>query len=283
MREIVTWLLRIEKLAGKVYRKTAKKIENEPVLSKFMEEMADDEAWHFHVMGSALQYLRSNSLEAGSAITLDNETKTTVETSLLTVKESIDNNSLNADTIFTNLIESEFSEWNDIFLYVVHSLSEHSIEFKTAVSLIDNHIERLETFLAGYPGGNMYLERLMERSINRNKKILLMIDLPSVKKLLQAILKHDYLLDECSDGEEGLKKIKENYYDCIISDIDMPEMNGIDFYNLASRDDKSIKSKMLFISSIPFHHSFYDKHDLKWLAKPFSLTSVREKDYFYPQ
>jgi len=47
-----------------------------------------------------------------------------------------------------------------------------------------------------------------------------------IKELLQI---HDYKITEAANGKEGLKEFRENTPDLVITDIIMPEMEGISF------------------------------------------------------
>jgi two-component system nitrogen regulation response regulator NtrX len=62
-----------------------------------------------------------------------------------------------------------------------------------------------------------------------SQTILIIDDEKSIRRTLSEILSFEgFTIDEASDGVEGLKKIKENSYDCILCDIKMPKMDGIE-------------------------------------------------------
>jgi two-component system nitrogen regulation response regulator NtrX len=59
------------------------------------------------------------------------------------------------------------------------------------------------------------------------KKILVIDDEKAIRAALKEILSFEgFEVDEAVDGAEGIKKIKENEYDCILCDIKMPKMDG---------------------------------------------------------
>ena len=61
------------------------------------------------------------------------------------------------------------------------------------------------------------------------QKILLADDTEELAKAVKAILEYnDYEVDAVSNGKEALEKVKDNFYDCIILDIMMPVMDGIE-------------------------------------------------------
>lgn len=62
-----------------------------------------------------------------------------------------------------------------------------------------------------------------------SQAILIIDDEKAIRKALHEILSFEgYKVDEAADGAEGLKKIEEQNYDCILCDIKMPKMDGIE-------------------------------------------------------
>lgn len=61
------------------------------------------------------------------------------------------------------------------------------------------------------------------------QSILIVDDEKAIRKTLGEILSFEgFTIDEAADGVEAIKKIKENNYDCVICDIKMPKMDGIE-------------------------------------------------------
>ena len=61
------------------------------------------------------------------------------------------------------------------------------------------------------------------------QSILVIDDEQAIRKALKEILTFEgFSVDEAADGVDGLKKIKEGSYDCILCDIKMPKMDGLD-------------------------------------------------------
>lgn len=62
------------------------------------------------------------------------------------------------------------------------------------------------------------------------KKILIIDDSPTIRKLIAFILKkEDYLVAEAEDGIDGMEKLANLETDLIIVDLNMPNMDGIQF------------------------------------------------------
>ncbi|GAA4464811.1 sigma-54 dependent transcriptional regulator [Nemorincola caseinilytica] len=69
------------------------------------------------------------------------------------------------------------------------------------------------------------------------QNILVIDDERSIRKVLGEILTFEgFTVDEAADGAEGLKKIKENNYDCILCDVKMPKMDGMEVLQAAKQE-----------------------------------------------
>ena len=69
------------------------------------------------------------------------------------------------------------------------------------------------------------------------QNILVIDDERAIRKALNEILTFEgFVVDEAADGEEGIKKIKENSYDCILCDIKMPKRDGIEVLQVAREE-----------------------------------------------
>jgi DNA-binding NtrC family response regulator len=70
-----------------------------------------------------------------------------------------------------------------------------------------------------------------------SQNILVIDDEKAIRKALIEILTFEgFVVDEAADGAEGAKKIKENNYDCILCDIKMPKMDGMEVLALAREE-----------------------------------------------
>lgn len=73
------------------------------------------------------------------------------------------------------------------------------------------------------------------------QSILIIDDEKAIRKALIEILTFEgFTVDEAADGAEGAKKIKESNYDCILCDIKMPKMDGMEVLQIARQEKPDI-------------------------------------------
>jgi len=76
---------------------------------------------------------------------------------------------------------------------------------------------------------------------NKNKRILVIDDEPGVRETLaRALGKSGYLVDQAGNGREALEKVRLLLYNHIITDLSMPEMDGLTFLNEIKKQDLAI-------------------------------------------
>lgn len=71
-------------------------------------------------------------------------------------------------------------------------------------------------------------------------RILIVEDSPTMRQMIIMALKRlrGIEIDEAGDGVEGLKKIKSGEYNLIVSDINMPIMDGLKLVGLVRQDPR---------------------------------------------
>lgn len=119
----------------------------------------------------------------------------------------------------------------------------------------------------------------MKEKFIKGKKILIVEDGEIVRQLLKRFLDKDgHLTEAVTSGEEGLKVVKKEQFDLIISDIKLPEMNGIAFYKLIAKIRPELQKRFIFISgAIPQDVIKFSKNTgNRYLQKPFRQLEIRK-------
>ena len=95
------------------------------------------------------------------------------------------------------------------------------------------------------------------------KRILVVDDEPDINLLFKMILEEnsEFMVHSFTDPLLALKNFKSNFYDLILVDIKMPEMDGLDFYREIRKIDKNVR--LCFVTASekyyePFRKEIYD-------------------------
>ncbi len=114
----------------------------------------------------------------------------------------------------------------------------------------------------------------MEKLFN-NRKILIVEDDTETIRLLENIFAVlGFSVETAFNGHEGLEKVSNNNYDLILTDINMPIMNGFDMINKINSTNKS--NKIIVMSSYTSEKVLktINNKKIKVLSKPFNLTEL---------
>ncbi len=105
------------------------------------------------------------------------------------------------------------------------------------------------------------------------KVILVVDDALTVRNLAQfALSKGGYQVIEAEDGIKGLAAAKGNKIDLIISDINMPNMNGLDMVRGIKADPKIKDIPIFMLTTEASSASAQEGKELgvtAWIVKPF--------------
>ncbi len=110
--------------------------------------------------------------------------------------------------------------------------------------------------------------------MEEKKTVLIVDDSATVRDLLSVILRgKSFEVLEAESGNDALRKLNGHKPDIVITDIDMPDMNGLDFIkNLKNRKDcKDIP--VIVLSSLTPGVVGIEGIELdiaEWIEKPFS-------------
>ncbi|MCF6268245.1 MAG: hybrid sensor histidine kinase/response regulator [Melioribacteraceae bacterium] len=127
--------------------------------------------------------------------------------------------------------------------------------------------------------------RLSSAEHNEIKRVLLLEDSSFFKELVKGYLVSEgYEVDTVENGLEGLQKIQEvDYdYDIIVSDIEMPEMNGIEFIKEVRKEESTKNTLALALSSLgsdldkmKASDAGFDRYEVK-MERELFLTTISE-------
>lgn len=276
MKEIIDWLIGIEDRASKVYEGAASRFQDDIEFAHFLRHLAGEEKMHHEYMRKASEF--ANDIDVSPVLTLTDSSKQMVETDLLLCEAKIKAGTMTKKEMFDYMVSTEFSEWNSLFLFVINSLKHTHREFIPAIVQLHQHKRSIEKFLESKLGTEEFLERIRLLPAIWHEKILVVDNDNMIADLLQAILEDEGHVETAINGKEGLKKLGEKYFAAIITDVAMPVMNGIEFYNEAVKIYPQIKERFLFFTGSfdQDRTSFFRDNDLKYIKKPSTIREIKE-------
>ena len=112
----------------------------------------------------------------------------------------------------------------------------------------------------------------------RRACILVIDDEPLVVALMTDILGLEgYEVETAKNGREALEKIAARSYDAILSDLRMPELDGVGLYRELEQQDQSLLLRLAFVSGTtepPEYASFLEETGAPVLSKPFAVADL---------
>lgn len=277
MEDIITWLCQIEDLARNVYTLAADRFKGDPALSDLLRRLAEDEAQHYCLLESARDSFRGKE-PPQFAIRLDAPARDWVEKPLRDSLTKLLEGDLTQTALLSNIVSVEFSELNDIFFYIMTTCQQDSKKLQQMASNVQAHQKRIEKYLDRLPDHLRPPRHVRDLRKIREHAFLIVEDEPALRILWERLLQHRGKVESASNGREGLEKTNRSFFDVIITDIDMPVMNGLDFFRQATLNDEGIKKHFVFCTSNPTPEvsEVASLHQIPLLQKPFTIEQLFE-------
>ena len=110
-------------------------------------------------------------------------------------------------------------------------------------------------------------------------RVLVVEDDAPIGRMLASILADEgYVVDLAGDGLTALEKIEARAYDLILTDLRMPELDGVGLYRELERRQPEMLRRVIVItgtSGHPEYESFLEETQVPYLEKPFSLQALQ--------
>lgn len=275
MQDLAKDLKQIEDKAAEFYRAMAANFRENTEISSALEVFAREEEEHGKIMD-----IVAACAEEGSGTpclrTVNPSTQYSISIAMDSSIERARAGNLTLQELGEAIIAIEFSEWNSLFFYVVNTLKNVRHECKVAAIKMQEHIRALQQFLHLLPLDRTILARIRNLPPLWSENILVIDDDTSVLDLLKAVLRRTGNVDVALDGAEGLEKIRQKYYALVISDLNMPKVDGIQLYKKLQDLFPSINRRFVFFSGTPSDDqlSFVREHNLRLIEKPAMIKDI---------
>ncbi len=277
LKEIIDWLTWVEEAANRLYERAAVVFQDDHDVAVLLKQLASDEKLHHELMLKAGEAL-SGMGEFATIVSLDTETRRKVEKPFAELSGKLEAGVLSREELLNYLITLEFSELNHIFLYIMDSLKEvSSRHFSSAALNVEQHKERICSFVSGRPGSESLISRVGQLPSVLKRNILIVDDVEVNLNLLKAVLEGEGLIEGAKNGDEALRKVETQPFSAIVADVDMPVMNGIEFYKRAVQRHPQLKDRFVFITGDPGPERvhFFQDNKLRFLTKPAPISEIR--------
>ena len=117
---------------------------------------------------------------------------------------------------------------------------------------------------------------------NKNLKFLVVDDFPTMRRIVMSLLKElGYTnLSEAENGAEGLAKLRSSHFDFVVSDWNMPVMDGLTMLQHI-RDDATLKHlPVLMVTAEAKKENIIAAAQAGasgYVVKPFTAATLEEK------
>jgi CheY-like chemotaxis protein len=111
-------------------------------------------------------------------------------------------------------------------------------------------------------------------------RILVVDDDPLVTRLIMDTLNVEgYEVDSAENGVAALEKIRHARFDLILSDLHMPQLDGVGLYRALTESKEHPAMKVIFLTGSTGSselHRFLKETGLPLLRKPFNLVELQQ-------
>ncbi|HCN70228.1 MAG TPA: chemotaxis protein CheY [Pusillimonas sp.] len=118
--------------------------------------------------------------------------------------------------------------------------------------------------------------------VQKNIKILVVDDFPTMRRIIRNLLKDLGFenVDEAEDGQMGLDKVRDNNFDLIVSDWNMPNMDGLSMLQAIRADEKLAHTPVLMMTAEAKKENIVAAAKAGangYVVKPFTAAVLEEK------
>jgi DNA-binding response OmpR family regulator len=116
-----------------------------------------------------------------------------------------------------------------------------------------------------------------KQSQQGQKRILAVDDEPDLTLICSLALQyHGFKVDTFNDAQEALSNFKPDYYDLVILDIKMPNMDGFELYDKIKKKDDKVK--ICFLTASELYYEEFRKKEYSALDKNLFLKKPIDND-----
>jgi CheY-like chemotaxis protein len=278
IRDVVDWLKGVEERAGNLYAQAAALCADDASFSGFLAGLAQDEKSHAGFMAVAAGQLHHLQDRPALDIVLDEQTRGGVEGLLERFERLVSQPRVSKRDVLEYVARAEASEWNHIFLYVAEEYRKTGREGERVTREIQGHLQHIQDFIDDLPRELRPSVDVSTLPFVGEVRFLVVDDHEPLRRLVASLLNRRGAVDTAAEGREALDKLRDHFHDAIVSDIQMPGMDGLEFYRRAVEYDSHLIGNFLFCAAdvTPETGDYLKRNNLRLLQKPFRLNEFYE-------
>lgn len=113
-------------------------------------------------------------------------------------------------------------------------------------------------------------------------KFLIVDDFPTMRRIVRNLLKEigHQNADEAEDGVAALAKLRSAHFDFVVSDLNMPNMNGFELLRQIRADEKLKSLPVLLVTAEAKKEDIVTAAQIGasgYIVKPFTKATLEEK------
>ncbi|WP_414499470.1 MULTISPECIES: chemotaxis response regulator CheY [unclassified Zymobacter] len=117
---------------------------------------------------------------------------------------------------------------------------------------------------------------------DKNMKFLVIDDFPTMRRIVRNLLKElGYAnVEEAEDGVDALNKLREGSFDFVVSDWNMPNLDGLEMLKQIRQDDQLKHLPVLMVTAEAKKENIIEAAQAGasgYVVKPFTAGTLEEK------
>lgn len=278
MRELIRQLRDFEELARQTYRRAAEQIAEDHPFSAFCHGLADDEARHARLLEDLSRSLEESAPVPLSQIHLDPATQSGVAGTFQRCHQALVDGVARQNEIIETIAITEKSPWNPAFRYVIEVCQPDSRAAEEAAVSMQQHQDRIARYLRILPERLVVREPAGKLPSDWRPRYLVVDDDEALREFVVAMFEGEAEVAQAADGQAALDLIRKHHFDVVLCDLDMPRLNGIEFFKQAAKEDRKIRGRFIFWTGRVSQDlsSLCRDTEIPLLAKPTGIATLEQ-------